>query len=111
MKNGTTQIEFIENGSVTSPAGFLAAGVVAGFKKSKKSDFAMLFSQSDCNAAGTFTSNLFRRLPFSSAVNVLKNAQKSVQLSSTAVLPMPVPEKKDTKIPANLHRMQLPFSA
>ena len=63
MKNGTTQIELIENGSVTSPAGFLAAGVVAGFKKSKKSDFAMLFSQYDCNAAGTFTSNLFPAAP------------------------------------------------
>ena len=63
MKNGTTQIELIENGSVTSPAGFLAAGVVAGFKKSKKSDFAMLFSHYDCNAAGTFTSNLFPAAP------------------------------------------------
>lgn len=63
MKNGTTQIELIENGSVTSPAGFLAAGVVAGFKKSKKSDFAMLYSQYDCNAAGTFTSNLFPAAP------------------------------------------------
>ncbi len=63
MKDGTTQIEFIENGSVTSPAGFLAAGVVAGFKKSKKSDFAMLYSQSDCNAAGTFTRNLFPAAP------------------------------------------------
>ena len=44
MKDGTTQIEFIENGSVTSPAGFLAAGVVAGFKKSKKSDLTAIKS-------------------------------------------------------------------
>ena len=84
MKNGTTQIELIENGSVTSPAGFLAAGVVAGFKKSKKSDFAMLFSQYDCNAAGTFTS-------------------RSVRLSSTVVSPTHVPEKKVMIIPANPH--------
>ncbi len=54
---------FVENGSVTSPAGFLASGVSCGLKKSGKPDFAMLFSELPCHFAGTFTSNLFPAAP------------------------------------------------
>ena len=54
---------FVENGSVTSPAGFRASGVSCGLKKSGKPDFAMLFSEQPCNFAGTFTSNLFPAAP------------------------------------------------
>ena len=54
---------FVENGSVTSPAGFQASGVSCGLKKSGKPDFAMLFSELPCNFAGTFTSNLFPAAP------------------------------------------------
>ena len=54
---------FLENGSVTSPAGFQASGVACGLKKSGNPDFAMLFSEHPCNFAGTFTSNLFPAAP------------------------------------------------
>lgn len=54
---------FLENGSVTSPGGFRASGVVCGLKKSGMPDFAMLFSDAPCNFAGTFTSNLFPAAP------------------------------------------------
>ena len=54
---------FVENGSVTSPAGFQASGVSCGLKKSGKPDFAMLFSELPCSFAGTFTSNLFPAAP------------------------------------------------
>ena len=61
--NYDDQLFFIENGGVTSPEAFLAAGVSAGLKKSKKPDFALLYSEQECNFAGTFTSNLFPAAP------------------------------------------------
>ena len=47
--------EFIENGSPTSAAGFLAAGVTAGFKRSGAPDFAMIYSEKPADFAGVFT--------------------------------------------------------
>lgn len=61
--NFTQLLKTIENGGVTSPAGFEAAGVVCGLKKSGNKDLALVFSQAPCNAAGTFTSNLFPAAP------------------------------------------------
>lgn len=58
-----TQFDFVENGSVTSPLGFLACGVVAGLKRNKNADLAMIFSEKDCSFAATFTSNLFPAAP------------------------------------------------
>ena len=39
------------------PAGFRAAGIVAGLKKSRKPDMAMFFSDVPATLAGTFTTN------------------------------------------------------
>ena len=47
-------ILWLDNGSVSSPAGFKAAGVTAGFKKSGAADCAMIYSELPCNAAGAF---------------------------------------------------------
>ena len=57
------QFDFVENGGVTSPAGFLACGVCAGFKRSGSNDMALIVSEKDCSFAGTFTSNLFPAAP------------------------------------------------
>ena len=54
---------FVENGSVTTPAGFLAAGVTAGFKRSGAPDFAMLLSETPANFAGAFTTCTFAAAP------------------------------------------------
>ncbi len=54
---------FVENGSVTTPAGFSAAGVTAGFKRSGAPDFAMVFSDRDANFAAAFTSCVFAAAP------------------------------------------------
>ncbi len=56
-------ILWLKNGSVSSPEGFSASGVTAGFKKSGAADCAMIFSQSPCNAAGAFTSCVFSAAP------------------------------------------------
>lgn len=53
----------IENGSVTSPAGFQAAGIVCGLKRSGAPDMAMIYSPRPCVAAAAFTSNLFAAAP------------------------------------------------
>ena len=42
---------------VTSPKGFVAAGVACGLKKSGKRDLALIYSEVLGNAAGVFTSN------------------------------------------------------
>ena len=53
----------LENGSVTSPRGFRAAGVTAGLKPSGQPDLALLVSDVPAEAAGAFTSNLFAAAP------------------------------------------------
>ncbi len=56
-------ITVIENGGVTSPAGFKAAGITAGIKASGKPDMAMVFSEKPAEFAGAFTSCLFAAAP------------------------------------------------
>ena len=58
-----SQFDFVENGGVTSPAGFKACGVSAGFKRSGSADMALIVSDRVCSFAGTFTSNLFPAAP------------------------------------------------
>ncbi|MBO7327328.1 MAG: bifunctional glutamate N-acetyltransferase/amino-acid acetyltransferase ArgJ [Lentisphaeria bacterium] len=55
--------EFIENGSITTPGGFLASGVTAGFKRSGAPDFAMVTSKTPADFAGVFTSCTFAAAP------------------------------------------------
>jgi glutamate N-acetyltransferase / amino-acid N-acetyltransferase len=45
------------------PKGFLVNGVKAGIKKNGKLDMALFYSESACNAAGMFTSNLAKAAP------------------------------------------------
>jgi glutamate N-acetyltransferase/amino-acid N-acetyltransferase len=50
------------NGGVTAPKGFQAIGVAAGIKKDRK-DMAMIYSEAECRAAGTFTTNIVKAAP------------------------------------------------
>ena len=63
MNQNTLSFEVIEGGGATSASGFEAAGVTCGLKRSGKADLALLYSTAPCNAAGTFTSNLFPAAP------------------------------------------------
>lgn len=56
-------IAFVPNGGVTAPSGYEAAGIVCGLKRSGNPDLALVYSQTDCTIAGTFTSNLFPAAP------------------------------------------------
>ncbi len=55
--------KFIDNGTITSVPGFLAAGVTAGFKRSGAPDFAMVYTETPAEFAGVFTSCLFAAAP------------------------------------------------
>ena len=63
MNFSMEKVKFIENGSVTSVPGFLAAGVTAGFKRSGAPDFALVYSEDDANFSGVFTSCTFAAAP------------------------------------------------
>ena len=63
--------KFIENGSVTSPLGFVAGGVIAGIKPNNttKRDLGMIFCEKPCTAAAIFTKNRVK----SDTIYVTKN--------------------------------------
>lgn len=55
-------MKVIENGTVTSAKGFLGAGGHVGIKKEKK-DLALIYSEVDALAVGTFTTNVVKAAP------------------------------------------------
>ena len=59
---GAMEIERIEGG-VTAAKGFMAAGCEANVKYKNRKDMAMIYSQTPCLAAGTFTRNVVKAAP------------------------------------------------
>jgi len=58
------EIEFLPDGTVTSPRGFHAGATYAGIKKAKDSlDLGILFSEAPCVASGIFTTNRIKAAP------------------------------------------------
>ena len=53
----------IIKGGVTAAKGFLAASAEAGIKYKNRKDMAMIYSQTPCHAAGTFTTNVVKAAP------------------------------------------------
>lgn len=64
-------------GGVTAPKGFQAAGLHVGIKSSNtdKKDMAMIYSQSPCVAAGTFTTNQVKAAPVKWDMNIVENSK------------------------------------
>ena len=57
-------MNFIENGSVTSPKGFLASGVRCGIRPTQtKKDLALIFAEVPCTAAAVYTKILVKGAP------------------------------------------------
>jgi glutamate N-acetyltransferase / amino-acid N-acetyltransferase len=71
----TKMFQFIDNGSVTSPKGFKAAGIYCGIKKSKK-DLALIYSELPCIAAGTFTLNKVKAAPLLISKKIIENGNE-----------------------------------
>lgn len=65
MKATESKIRIIPEGGITSPQGFLAAGVAAGIKngKKEKKDIGILISQVPAAAAGVYTTNAVQAAP------------------------------------------------
>ena len=66
---------WVDGGSVTTPAGFKAAGVTAGFKRSGAPDFAMLYSEFPAAVGGAFTSCTFAAAPVRLCQRRLRNGK------------------------------------
>lgn len=59
-----SKLRAVPDGGVTSAAGFIAAGVHAGFRKNpERGDFALVLAERPVAAAGTFTTNRFCAAP------------------------------------------------
>ncbi len=54
---------FLEDGHVTTPGGWRAAGVACGIRKSGRLDLALLVSDTPCTAAALFTTNKVKAAP------------------------------------------------
>lgn len=81
-----TDIKFIEGG-VCAPQGFTANGIRVGIKESRKiNDFALVYSEKICNAAGVFTQNKVQSESVKLAKKHLENgkAQAAVEISGNA---------------------------
>jgi glutamate N-acetyltransferase/amino-acid N-acetyltransferase len=81
--------------AATLPAGFRAAGIVAGLKKSRKPDMALFFSDVPAVLAGTFTTNQVK----AATVPARRRTRRQDRLSptassSTAAKPTPAPASK-----------------
>jgi len=75
--------QYIENGSVTTPKGFKAAGIFCGIKRKKK-DLALIYSEEPCTAAGTYTLNKVKAAPLLLTQSVVKKSDfvKAVIINS-----------------------------
>lgn len=51
------------DGGITAAKGFLSASTAAGIKYKDRTDMAMIYSETPCVAAGTFTTNLVKAAP------------------------------------------------
>jgi glutamate N-acetyltransferase/amino-acid N-acetyltransferase len=67
-------VEFVENGSVTTPAGYRASGIAAGLKRSGAADCALLVSDTPAVASAAFTANRFAAAPVTYDKAVLQSA-------------------------------------
>lgn len=65
----------LNNGSVTSAKGFKAAGIYCGIKKKRK-DLALIYSETECSVAGTFTLNKVKAAPIVISQELVKKGNK-----------------------------------
>ncbi len=63
-------MNFVENGSVTTPRGFTASGCHCGIRKNQnKKDISLIFCEKRCAAAAVYTKNLVKGAPLTVTKN------------------------------------------
>ncbi|MBI2167749.1 MAG: bifunctional ornithine acetyltransferase/N-acetylglutamate synthase [Candidatus Omnitrophica bacterium] len=70
-------------GTITTPLGFLAAGIRSGIKQKKKYDSSLTFSRVPAVAAGTFTKNRAKAWPVIHSMKSIGNAKHRAILASS----------------------------
>ena len=70
-------------GTVTTPLGFLAAGIHTGIKQKKKYDASLIVSQKPAVAAGTFTTNRAKAWPVLYSLKAIGGAKHRAILASS----------------------------
>ena len=63
------------NGGVTAAKGFEAAGIAAEIKYKGRNDMAIVYSQTPCVAAGTFTTNVAKAAPVKWDQKIVKESE------------------------------------
>ncbi len=71
----------MNRGGITYPIGFLASGINCGIKKDKY-DLSLIFSESECVAAGTFTTNQFKSYSLLISLKNIENPIRAVLINS-----------------------------
>ena len=76
-------MKVIENGTVTNPKGYQGAGLHIGIKKRNK-DFALIVSDVEAKAVGTFTTNMVKAAPVLWDKQVVENSDtvKAIAINS-----------------------------
>jgi glutamate N-acetyltransferase/amino-acid N-acetyltransferase len=69
----------IEDGHISSPAGFRATGVSAGLKEVRARDLALVYSQSPCRTAVIFTTNAIPAAPIYFNQAILARNRESIR--------------------------------
>ncbi len=65
----------IIEGGVTAAAGFCAASAAAGIKYKDRKDMALIFSETPCRGAGTFTRNVVKAAPVKWDQKIVKESE------------------------------------
>nr|WP_102347359.1 bifunctional glutamate N-acetyltransferase/amino-acid acetyltransferase ArgJ [Bacillus sp. Marseille-P3661] len=63
LKTESAYIKKLQNGTVTSPKGFMATGVFAGVRKKDKRDLGLILSEVPASCAAVYTLNSFQAAP------------------------------------------------
>ncbi len=72
----------MKKGGTTYPEGFSASGLHCGIKNGKNNDLSLLFSETPCTAAGTFTTNKFRSYSLLWTLKNINNPVHAVLVNS-----------------------------
>ena len=94
-------MKIIEDGTVTNPKGYQGAGLHIGIKKKNK-DFALIVSDVEAKAVGTFTTNMVKAAPVLWDKQVVENSDTVKAIRLTVGLPMLVLENLEIKQMKNL---------
>lgn len=78
-------MKVVDNGSVTSPKGFLASGVAAEIKYTGRTDMAMVYSIVPAKAAAVYTLNKFKAAPLQVTEHNISNGTAQVMVINSGI--------------------------